>query len=126
MTADTLYQNALALIVTDKADSSDYTAFAPAVINLLLAETFEINNSLRVSKGLQPLESAPQISSLSEEPDAESELLRTALPYGICAKLLVDDDISRAVYFQNQYALAVKECDRCVGGTVSDVYADIC
>ncbi len=123
MTAAKLLDNALALLTTTRAQSPEYAEFAVPLINLLLAETHGCDNSLRASKGLAEREEAGEIASLDEELPCEPELARAALPFGLCARLVMDDDdFARAAYYYNQYTVAVEETGRWVPGAVADVY----
>ncbi|MDO4566401.1 MAG: hypothetical protein Q4B42_03625 [Oscillospiraceae bacterium] len=125
MTSYGLLDAALALLLTNRGLASEYVEYAAPLINMLLAETFEINNSLRLSKGLAELEAPPCISSLEEELPCEEELLRSALPQGLVAKLIMDDgDMSRVAYFQNQYVNAALDAGKYAARPIEDVYKD--
>lgn len=123
MTANQLYESALALMIESTATAGDYNDFALPVINGLLAETFSANNALRIKAGKEELKEIPTLSSLLDEVEYEPILLRTALPYGICAKLIIDDDdMGKVAYYQNQYVGFVNEYTSAVLGVVADVY----
>ncbi len=122
MTANTLFENALALITTQKTDVSDYADFALPVINLLICECFGLNNALRISAKKLPQVELPLVNSAEDEVDFEPQLLLAVLPYGVCAKLLVEDDAQKALYFQNLYAAAVNDSAVAVPQPIVDVY----
>ena len=124
MTANDLYENALALIAEE--DSSVYSAFAVPLINSLIADTYITNNTIRVYNNKEPLDAIPVISELTDELPCEDTLVSAALPYGLASKLLIDDvDLNRMVFFYNMYVNAVKECIKAIPASIDDVYGGI-
>ena len=89
MTGTQLLASAAAVI--HDAHPSDYDGFAVSWINILLAETFDINNRLRVAAGSAVLATIPQLSALTETLTYENKLVFNALPYGLAVKLIADD-----------------------------------
>ncbi len=123
MTAVTLLDNALALLATTRAESPEYTQFALPLINVLLAETQGYDNSIRAYKGLAEQREVQRIEALSDELPAQDELSAAALVYGLCAKLLLDeDDMARMAYFNNAYVSALADASKFVAVPVADVY----
>lgn len=124
MTGFELLDGALALLLTDRALAPEYAEYAPSLINMLLAETQGINNTLRASKELAEHPSPESIASLDGELPCEDELARSALMYGLAAKLIMDDgDMSRVAYFQNQYITLAADAAKYVARPVVDFYA---
>ena len=124
MTANDLYERALALIAEE--DSSVYSAFAVPLINSLIADTYITNNTIRVYANKKPLDSIPAITALTDELPCEDTLTLAALPYGLASKLLIDDvDLNRMVFFYNMYVNAVKECFKAISTSIDDVYGGI-
>lgn len=121
MTGQQLYQHTLALMFEE--DCEAYAAELVALINILLAEVSPTNNSIRKAKGKQPLSPPPRIASLEEDLPLEEELLLAALPYGLAAKLIYDDnDMNKVGYYQGLYVSAIKEAARLIPSSVKDVY----
>ncbi len=103
-----LLDDALALMMTTRAQSPEYAEYAVPLINLLLAETKEADNMLRERAGLAARSTTPAISSLEEELPCDPLLAASALPLGLCARLVMDDDdMSKVAYYQNQYVAAI-------------------
>jgi hypothetical protein len=124
MTAHTLLDNALALILTSSSQTPEYTDHALPVINMLLAETEGYNNMIRIHKG-KGEKTGLVILSMEDELPCEQELALSALPNGLCSKLLMDDDdLAKVAYFQNQYAAACEMAAMCVSHAVTDVYTN--
>ncbi|MEA4912180.1 MAG: hypothetical protein VB092_06190 [Oscillospiraceae bacterium] len=123
MTAITLLDNALALLATTRALSPEYVQYALPLINILLAETAPYDNSIRAAKGLAEAQDAPEITALSDTLPAQPELCAAALAYGLCARLLLnEDDMARMAYFNNAYISALEDAARFVPAAVTDVY----
>ncbi len=123
MTAANLLDSALAILATSRAQSPEYTDYALPLINLLLAETFECNNSIRAYKGLETLSEVYAVAELGEKLACEQELARVALPLGLCARLVMDDDdMAKAAYYHNQYVTAIEDAGRWTPGKIIDVY----
>ncbi|MEG1017445.1 MAG: hypothetical protein RSE36_06500, partial [Oscillospiraceae bacterium] len=55
MTGKKLFETALSLLMTGEQDVIEYKAYLAELLNVLLAETFEVNNSIRLYKGKQQL-----------------------------------------------------------------------
>ena len=124
MTAQTLLDNALALILTSSSQTPEYRVHALPVINMLLAETEGYNNMIRANKGKDE-KTGLFIQSLDDELPCEQELALSALPNGLCSKLMMDDDdLAKVAYFQNQYAAACEAAAICVSQAVTDVYTN--
>ncbi len=123
MKATQLLNNALAILATTKEQSPEYADFAVPLINLLLMQTFECNNSIRSAKGLQELDEVYEIESLEDELPCENELAREALPLGLCARFVMDeDDMAKVAYYQNEYVAAVQDAGRWTCTKIKDVY----
>ena len=123
MTGQKLFETALSLMATAADEAPEYAPHAVAMINLLLAQTAGINGALRAEKGLAPLLQLPQIEALSQTLPCEEELCICALPYGLCAKMLpAEDEMQKAAYYQNLYAMALDDLKRYESTAVVDWY----
>lgn len=115
MTGNELLAAALALFAETDASDETYQALAVPYINTVLAEAFNCNNRIRRFNGISAHSMIPAITSLSDEIDYEEELLRSALPYGLAAKLYFDEDNDgRLSYFNQEYANRLAEADKWV------------
>lgn len=127
MTGNEVLKLAYDLIGDDESSNTEFTGYAPGILTVLLAETFPLNNGLRESRGMAPMEEMPTVTAetMDRELTYEPEVQRTVLPYGLCEKYAFwDDDPSRAGYFNSLYANA---CNACLRGIpqedgVVDVY----
>ena len=127
MTASEVLKLAYDILNEAEADNGDFTGYAPGIITVLLAETFAVNNNLRLSREKPELTEIPTVTAatMNEELPYEPEVLMTALPYGICEKYADSDgDTTRTGYFNSLYVNAVNYCQRGVSqdGGVEDLY----
>lgn len=115
MTGSELLQRALALFAETDTSDADYQALAIPHINMVLAETFEVNNRLRKMAGKDAFDTVPEIGALSDSIEYEDKLVRLALPYGLAEKLYFDEENNaRLSMFKQEYAERVNQCDRWV------------
>ncbi len=115
MTAQELLTSAIALFFENANRWQSDPATALVHINMVLAETFTINNRLRRKAGLNELENIPKLTQLTEQVPYEEELTRQVLPYGLAAKLYFEqEDNSRLTLFLQEYNSRLSICDRWV------------
>ena len=123
MIAKEVYSAALALLLETEESAGDYNAYALPLLNLLLPELFDINNSILQAEGIDKLKVIPQLENLDDEIPYDERLLRNALPYGLAAKLVYDDnDMGKVGYFQQLYVNAVNSFLRIQPEMVVDIY----
>ena len=106
-TVDNLYDSSLALLSEDRQRVKDYPKFNIALTNQIIAECFEINNTLRKNDGLKPLskEEMPYVTDKDDVIPYDIRLIRECMPYGLAALLVIDDDKEKCAVFSNQFEL---------------------
>ena len=115
MDGNELLKRAMALYAETDTNDEDVKALSVPYINMVLAETFDVNNRMREYAGKEPMESIPEIASLDDTIQYEDKLVKLALPYGLASKLYFDeDDNPRLTMFLQEYADRVNQCDRWV------------
>ena len=115
MDGNELLKRAMALYAETDTNDEDAKTLAVPYINMVLAETFDVNNRMRKYSGKEPMESIPEITELSDTIQYEDKLVKLALPYGLAAKLYFDeDDNPRLTMFLQEYSDRVNQCDRWV------------
>lgn len=77
------------------ARTEDYAHRAPGIVNTLLAELRAMTGECGGRPGVRELE--------DPIPGASATYARSALPYGLAAALLVDENPNSAAYFQDRY-----------------------
>lgn len=111
MTGIDLINSAIALM--GETDPTDYTAYATPLINLVLAETFDLNNNLRAAKSEEVLTAIPAITAVTDNIAYENELLPRVLPLGLVCRLYVDEgNTSILSMYKQEYDIAKRETDR--------------
>lgn len=103
MTSRQIFNQTISLTAGDEADREDYAPFWHDVLNLLLAETFELNNALRECASKPKLTEIPQIVSFEQQVDCEPYVARAVLPAGAASYLLLEDEPGQAAYFSGVY-----------------------
>lgn len=127
MTGNEVLKLAYDLMSEEESSNTEFTGYAPGILTVLLAETFPLNNGLRESRGLAPMEEMPMVTAetMDRELTYEQEVQRTVLPYGLCEKYADGDgDSVKTGYYNSLYANA---CNACLRGIpqedgVVDVY----
>lgn len=110
MTANEIFDNVLALCYSEESDKESYTSFK-GMLNIILAETFEMNNVRRNILGKELLTEIPIVKELTDEIDYEPMILRTAVTYGVAGMLYAeDDDTGMGEYYRNKYHAEKENC----------------
>ncbi len=123
LTVRDILSTTLSLLFETEGTAPDYVTQAPVILSTMVPEVFDINNELRVWKGLEPLEQWPEFKTLDDEIVFEPELCRAALPYGLATNLLLgDEEDARALNYNAKYADAVNACMRLAPESIQDCY----
>lgn len=111
MTGTELLTNTIALM--GESDTSPYTDYAVPLINLVLAETFELNNNVRLSKELAPLSAIPTLTAVTDALTYETEVLLRVVPLGLVGRLYVDEGNTAVLsMYKQEYAIALDDTNR--------------
>lgn len=121
MTVDELYATTKGLMF-EKSTSVDFDDNYIPWTNVLLSENFDINNSIRIRKGLMPLTSRPRVTQGSDEIGYEEEMLYEILPYGLAKYLFIDDDHEDVNIFDTHYYNARQRYMKFIEVPIKDVY----
>lgn len=106
MTANEIFTTVMALMFGEDADKDQYPPFLP-MLNIILAETFDVNNAWRRQIGKEELDTIPLIGALTDEVDYEPRILRMVIPYGVAGMLYAeDDDTGMGDYYRSKYEMA--------------------
>lgn len=106
MTADDIFTDVMALMFGEEGDKDQYPPFL-SMLNIVLAETYDLNNAWRRMTGKDGLTQIPLIEQLTDEVDYEPRLLRMVIPYGVAGMLYAeDDDTGMGDYYRSKYEAA--------------------
>lgn len=115
MTGNEVLKLAYDIMSEEESSNTEFTAFAPGILTVLLAETWACNNNLRKSKGLEELTEIPTVTAetMDQPLTYEMEIQLTVLPYGICEKYADGDgDTVKTGYYNSLYVNGVNYCLR--------------
>lgn len=125
MTIRDIYRLSLGLLAENEADATDYEAQVVPIINIMSQELFELNRAICIYKGVEQLETAPyfeDLSNLNVEMPYDVQICANVIPYGLAAKLALDDEMAKAAYFNNEYVEKQRQFTRYRVGVVEEVY----
>ena len=109
MTADELFNIVIGLMFAQEDEKPDYTPYIP-MLNIILAETFSLNNALRDLREKEPLLKLVTVSGLTDEIPYEEDILYKVIPYGVAGLLYAeDDDTGLGSYYRQKYEAAKAE-----------------
>ena len=103
MTGNDVLSAALALIAEDQDNAGDYRETALILLNLMMPELHELNNNMRIAGGLSEREEILSLGDMTGDIDLDERIVREILPFGLAAKLVLDDDLTKASYFNNEF-----------------------
>ena len=107
-----IFDLATAKIFEEKGSDIDYDKYASALLEGLLVEALPYENRVRRAAGKPELETAPEVDAIDETViDWDDRIARVALPYGLAAALLFDDENHKAemVMMRNEFVAALDE-----------------
>lgn len=123
-TVEDVYEASLALLSEEKQRVKDYPKFKIALINQVIAECFEINNTLRKNEGLEPLtkEEMPYMTDDTDVIPYDVRLVRECMPYGLASLLVMDDDKEKCSAFSNQFDILKRKYSRATSEDIINYY----
>ena len=107
-----IYTLALAKIIEAPGTDVDFDSYSPTLLDSLLVEAMPYENAIRAQRGDEELTSAPEITTIdSTVLDWDDRITRVALPWGLAAALLFDDENRKAesVMFRNEFVSALED-----------------
>lgn len=106
-----IYELALARVMESPGNDEDYDNYSPALLDTLFMEALPYENQIRKHKGLPTLDTAPEVRQIDETVlDWDDRITRIALPYGLSAVILADDESRKAesVLARNEFVTALE------------------
>ena len=107
-----IYTLALAKIIEAPGTDVDFDSYSPTLLDSLLVEALPYENAIRAQRGDAELTGAPEITAIdSTVLDWDDRITRVALPWGLAAALLFDDENRKAesVMFRNEFVSALED-----------------
>lgn len=103
MKVQDIFYSAVTLMFGEEADRIDYQPFYINILNILIAENYHANQTLRRMRGKEEMTAIPYIVSMEDDLDYEDEFTRQILPYGVAGYIYTDDDKSMGSEYKNKY-----------------------
>lgn len=107
-----IYTLALAKIIEAPGTDVDFDSYSPTLLDSLLVEAMPYENAIRAQRGDAELTSTPEVTAIdSTALDWDDRITRVALPWGLAASLLFDDENRKAesVMFRNEFVSALED-----------------
>ena len=107
-----IYTLALAKIIEAPGTDVDYDSYSPPLLDSLLVEALPYENAIRAQRGDEELTSVPEVTTIdSTVLDWDDRITRVALPWGLAAALLFDDENRNAdsVRFRKEFVSALED-----------------
>lgn len=107
-----IYTLALAKIIEAPGTDVDFDSYSPTLLDSLLVEALPYENAIRAQRGDAELTSSPEIMTIDGTVlDWDDRITRVALPWGLAAALLFDDENRKAesVMFRNEFVSALED-----------------
>lgn len=107
-----IYTLALAKIIEAPGTDVDFDSYSPTLLDSLLVEAMPYENAIRAQRGDAELTSTPEVTAIdSTALDWDDRITRVALPWGLAAALLFDDENRKAesVMFRNEFVSALED-----------------
>ena len=107
-----IYTLALAKIIEAPGTDVDFDSYSPTLLDSLLVEALPYENAIRAQRGDAELTSTPEVTAIdSTALDWDDRITRVALPWGLAAALLFDDEnrTAESVMFRNEFVSALED-----------------
>lgn len=107
-----IYTLALAKIIEAPGTDVDFDSYSPTLLDSLLVEALPYENAIRAQRGDAGLTSTPEVTTIDGTVlDWDDRITRVALPWGLAAALLFDDENRKAesVMFRNEFVSALED-----------------
>ena len=86
----------------DPAETRDYKQRTPGIITLLCGELYRYSDTRGQSKpGKRPI--CPPVTDFEDELALDDFLCRSVLPYGLAARLIIDENPATAAFYEREY-----------------------
>lgn len=123
MTVVELFNNSLALMSESLSNGAFFSEFLIQNVNLLLADLFELENSMRDEE--TKLTAIPSVTLDTDNLVYSDLITRLIMPFGLARLFyLADDEYSKACMFETKYEELKKKYYQAEYVSITDVYSD--
>jgi hypothetical protein len=134
MTGKDLLRIALAILGKDPDTTADYENAALIHINMLLADLFDVNNSILTAGGRNALTQIPMLTpgageglddiDIQEDAGYADILVRNVMPWGLARLIGIGESCRNIGYVANTYEENKLKAAAYTEGAVTDVYSE--
>lgn len=123
MTVREVYEIGISYIPELPSDNPDLQGYIVGWMNMMLLETFEVENSIREWAGEEKLQIPQIVKTLNDELIYHDSLVLGAFPYGIAANAFIDDDNDyRSNKMAQYYVRGVNAANKYIPHAIKDLY----
>ena len=123
MTGQEIYETASAFLYEADGEDAESKKYSVPLLNLLLQECLETENSIRRHEGRALLAAAQKIETLDETITYADAITRVALPYGVAAQFFQEAmDNFQAENYRAKYVSALNDARKLSFEPIVDVY----
>lgn len=123
MTVKEVYELGVSYLPEVPSDNPDLQQFVVGWVNVMLVETFEVENSIRAWEGGELLTAPQVVKSINDDLVYHESLTVGAFPFGIAANAFVDDDNDyRSNKMGQFYTRGVNAATKYIPHKINDVY----
>lgn len=123
MKAYDIYKNAASLLFEKEGEDKAFAGMFLRILNIVLAEAYPYENSVRRSLGQDILADIPSAESLDDDIDMCGTICMTALPYGVASFFCQDDgETYLALMYRERFIDGLYAAARCIPEDIEDVY----
>ena len=101
MTCQKIYELALALMNMSKDDADYEDATVVGMLQVMANEVLDVSDSIKACAGKTAVLAA--LSDLQDDLPLADKVCTSVLPYGLAAKLALEDDSAMASYWNSEY-----------------------
>lgn len=124
MTVNELFEITAGVMGSTTENASSYLPTFIPQVNMILAQTFNLENNNRAYYGLSLLTTIPSVSSVSDILPYQDGIVRRVLPWGLAQLFaLSDDDIIRSQFAETRFSDAVRLESKFIAQDIVDVFA---
>lgn len=122
MTGEKIFKRALSYLMEKSGDDKVFSENALELINALISECIECQNSRNLARGDELITSA-EINSLSDEVKLDDILTEVAIPIGLASVFFQDElDYERANIMRGRFETVLYSAKRASVKEIPDVY----
>jgi hypothetical protein len=124
MTVSELFTLTIGMMGMNADNASTYAGPFLQQLNMILAQTFKLENNVRLYNELALLTTIPRVTATTDTLTYQDELLFNVVPWGVAQLMsLSDDDTIKAGFFGMRYSDEANRASRFIRSDITDYYS---